>query len=263
MNITEVRVKLLEGRSDRLRAFCSVTIDGEFVVHDLRVIDGRKGLFVAMPSRKLSDNCPRCGGKNHLRAKFCSDCGAKLDENRALGGPHTREKLHVDVAHPINPACREKIQNTALLAYQEEVRRVASGLAPAHPYECEDVGGDYEAEYPEGDAQGPAEEVAEYGEGLAEEVAEHGEEPAEEVAEYGEERAEEVAEYGEEPTEEVAEYGEESAEPEVVGVREQEEDYEARPSEQPEEQEPEPAPPQEPHPEQVEEETGGFGDGIL
>jgi stage V sporulation protein G len=91
VKITEVRVKLLEGRTDRLRAFCSITLDNEFVVHDLRVIDGRKGLFVAMPSRKLTDSCFRCNGKNHLKARFCSECGARLDENRASKGSKVRD----------------------------------------------------------------------------------------------------------------------------------------------------------------------------
>ena len=130
MNITEVNVKLLKGRSDRLRAFCSITIDDEFVVHDLRVIEGSKDLFVAMPSRKLSDNCPRCGGKNHLRAKFCSECGAKLEEGRSAG-VRGRDKLHVDVAHPIDPACRELIQSTVLAAYEDEVKMSDEGLVPS------------------------------------------------------------------------------------------------------------------------------------
>ena len=51
MNITEVRVKLMQNRSDRLRAFASITIDDDFVVHDLRVIEGRSGFFVAMQVR--------------------------------------------------------------------------------------------------------------------------------------------------------------------------------------------------------------------
>ncbi len=51
MNITAVSMKVIE--QDKVRAFASITIDDEFVVHDIRVIDGTKGLFVAMPSRKL------------------------------------------------------------------------------------------------------------------------------------------------------------------------------------------------------------------
>ena len=60
MKITEVRIKLIGGRDAKLRAFCSVTFADEFVVRDLKVIEGARGLFVAMPSRKLTDRCPRC-----------------------------------------------------------------------------------------------------------------------------------------------------------------------------------------------------------
>jgi stage V sporulation protein G len=127
VNITEVRVKLMRNRTDRLRAFCSVTIDDDFVVHDLRVIEGRKGFFVAMPSRKLADNCPRCGSKNELRSKFCGDCGARLDQGRQRAAK--RDKVHVDVAHPINTACREMLQERVLAAYQEEAAK--GGEEPA------------------------------------------------------------------------------------------------------------------------------------
>ncbi len=114
MNITEVRVKQLQQRSDRLRAFCSITIDDELVVHDLRVIEGRKGLFVAMPSRKITDNCPSCSGKNPLRAAFCNSCGTGLDKDRAAD----RQKCHVDVAHPIVTSCRDRIKNAVLETYR-------------------------------------------------------------------------------------------------------------------------------------------------
>ena len=134
---------MLKGRSDRLRAFCSITIDEEFVVHDLRVIEGSKAPFVAMPSRKLSDNCPRCGGKNHLRDKFWSECGAKLDEGRSAGA-RGRDKLHVDVAHPIDPGCRALVQSTVLSAYEEELKRSEQGLEPSREYERDeqDEGGE-------------------------------------------------------------------------------------------------------------------------
>ena len=68
MEITEVRVKLVDNKDDRLKAFCSVTMDNEFVVRDIKIIEGTNGYFVAMPSRKMSDHCDKCGGKNHLRA---------------------------------------------------------------------------------------------------------------------------------------------------------------------------------------------------
>ena len=72
MEITEVRVKLVTGKNDKLRAFCSITIDNDFVVRDLKVIDGVKGPFVAMPSRKIMERCSRCNGKNHYRAHYCN-----------------------------------------------------------------------------------------------------------------------------------------------------------------------------------------------
>ncbi len=121
MNITEVRVKLTEAKKNRLQAFCSVTIDDDFVVRDLKIIEGYKGAFVAMPSRKLTDKCTKCSCKNHLRARFCNDCGAKLDEKRApvedKGG---KFKLYADTAHPINSKCRDEIEQKVLAAYKEE-----------------------------------------------------------------------------------------------------------------------------------------------
>ena len=65
MEITEVRVKLVENPDDRLQAFCSITFDDSFVVRDLKVIEGTNGPFVAMPSRKMTGHCPRCQCKNH------------------------------------------------------------------------------------------------------------------------------------------------------------------------------------------------------
>ncbi len=124
MNITEVRVKLTEAKKNRLMAFCSITIDNDFVVRDLKIIEGYKGAFVAMPSRKLADKCTKCGCKNHLRSRFCNDCGAKLDDKRAVG--ETKEdskgkfKLYADTAHPINSKCRDEIEQKVLAAYKEE-----------------------------------------------------------------------------------------------------------------------------------------------
>ena len=102
MVITEVRIKLCEENNERLLAFCSVTFDNAFVVRDLKIIEGTKGMFVAMPSRKLTDRCYKCGCKNHLRARFCNSCGGKLDEHRAMRDTDGRAKLHADIAHPIH-----------------------------------------------------------------------------------------------------------------------------------------------------------------
>jgi stage V sporulation protein G len=118
--ITEVRIKLMEDNNERLQAFCSVTFDDCFVIRDLKIIEGTKGSFVAMPSRKLTDRCPGCGSKNHLRARHCNQCGGRLDEDRATRGADGRAKLHADIAHPINSGCREVIQGAVLKSYQEE-----------------------------------------------------------------------------------------------------------------------------------------------
>ena len=123
MVITEVRIKLMEDNNERLLAFCSITFDDAFVIRDLKIIEGAKGSFVAMPSRKLTDRCPQCGCKNHLRARYCNQCGQKLDEERALRDADGRAKLHADIAHPINSTCREVIQGAILKAYREERER--------------------------------------------------------------------------------------------------------------------------------------------
>ena len=123
MEITEVKIKLMDEKRDRLQAFCTITLDNEFVIRDLKIIEGAKGYFVAMPSRKLSDKCPKCGGKNHLRAKHCNDCGARLNENRAPKDERGRAKLHADIAHPINSGCRDRMQAKIIEAFQQEVER--------------------------------------------------------------------------------------------------------------------------------------------
>jgi stage V sporulation protein G len=123
MRISEVRVKLISNKDDRLKAFCSITMDNEFVVRDIKIIQGGSALFVAMPSRKMSDHCEKCGGKNHLRAKFCNNCGAALPDNRARKDFKGRMKLHADIAHPINVECRQRIQERVLAAYKQEVEK--------------------------------------------------------------------------------------------------------------------------------------------
>ncbi|MBI4578748.1 MAG: septation protein SpoVG family protein [Planctomycetes bacterium] len=146
MEISEVRIKLVTNPSERLRAFCSVTFNGDFVIRDLKIIEGAGGAFVAMPSRKLADRCPRCGCKNHLRARFCNDCGAHLKENRAPKDGQGRAKLHADIAHPINAGCRERIQNAVIQAYEAELER--SKQPGYKPQAFEDLD-DYDLDLPE------------------------------------------------------------------------------------------------------------------
>lgn len=122
MEITEIRIKLMEDSEDRLRAFCSITIDNSFVVRDLKIIDGSSGPFVAMPSRKLTGHCHRCNHKNHLRASYCNHCGVKLqtDGESSYDSP---QKLYADVAHPINSECRELIQKAVIQEFEAELNR--------------------------------------------------------------------------------------------------------------------------------------------
>lgn len=125
MEITEVRIKLMEDSEDRLRAFCSITIDQCFVIRDLKIIEGTNGPFVAMPSRKMSARCGRCGNKNHLRSQYCNQCGSRLrgpqDLREVEGG--NPNKLYADIAHPINQACRDLIQSSVIGEYMLELER--------------------------------------------------------------------------------------------------------------------------------------------
>jgi stage V sporulation protein G len=125
MRVTEVRVKLNMHSQDRLRGFCSITLDGCFVVRDIKIIEGPGGLFVAMPSRKLMAQCSRCRGKNPLKSRYCGTCGAQLEDSKYAqveerGGAG---KLHCDVAHPINAQCRQMVQDAIREAYAAEVEK--------------------------------------------------------------------------------------------------------------------------------------------
>jgi stage V sporulation protein G len=84
MNITDVRVRKVT-KDGKMKAVTSITIDDEFVVHDIKVIEGEKGLFIAMPSRKAADGEYR------------------------------------DIAHPINSATRNEIQSIILRKYEEMI----------------------------------------------------------------------------------------------------------------------------------------------
>ena len=124
MQVTEVRIKLMEEPGERLQAFCSITFDDCFVVRDLKIIEGTNGPFVAMPSRKLTAHCPQCGCKNHLRAAYCNQCGLRMKEDRTvIKDDEGRAKLYADIAHPINSACREMIQDRVLAEFHSELER--------------------------------------------------------------------------------------------------------------------------------------------
>ena len=120
MEITDVRIKLMDDSDDRLLAFCSITFDECFVIRDLKIIEGSNGPFVAMPSRKLTSHCPQCRCKNHLRAGYCNQCGKRLRDESPPKGQQGRSKLYADIAHPINTECRELIQDRVVEEYEAE-----------------------------------------------------------------------------------------------------------------------------------------------
>jgi len=133
VEITEVRIKLMDEPGERLKAFCSITFDDSFVVRDLKIIEGASGPFVAMPSRKLTVHCPKCRCKNHLRAAFCNQCGRRLEESQAVKDDEGRAKLYADIAHPINSSCREMIQGRVISAFEDErARSELPGYVPTY-----------------------------------------------------------------------------------------------------------------------------------
>lgn len=92
MQITDVRIRKVTKES-KMKAVVSITLDNEFVVHDIKVIEGEKGLFIAMPSRKAADGEYR------------------------------------DIAHPINSETRDKIQRMILERYEVAMLEVDDTLA--------------------------------------------------------------------------------------------------------------------------------------
>ena len=120
MLITGVRIRLCEANDQRLLAYCTIVLDNVFVVRDLKVIAGERNLMLSMPSKKVTDRCWRCRTRNHLRARFCNNCGDRLDEDRALRGAIGKAALYEDVAHPIHKATRHQIEVAVLQAYAHE-----------------------------------------------------------------------------------------------------------------------------------------------
>lgn len=147
MEITEVRIKIVDPSGEKLLAFCSITFDDCFVVRDLKIIGGTTGPFVAMPSRKLTAHCPSsdCGSKNYLKANYCNTCGQRLNPDRMVRDTDGRAKLYADIAHPINSACREMIQNRVVEEYNEELDRWRQ---PGYRSTYDDYDGDTPASAP-------------------------------------------------------------------------------------------------------------------
>lgn len=133
MDISDVRVKLIQDSGDRLKAVCTVTFDECFVVRDVKVVEGTNGLFVAMPSRKVSAHCPKCRQKNHLRAMFCNHCGKKLPPQKPMPESDGRSRMHKDLAHPITAEFRETVQTKVIAAYETEFEENGVPVAEEPP----------------------------------------------------------------------------------------------------------------------------------
>lgn len=159
MEISAVRIRLVSSRDNKLKAFACVSLDNCFVIRDIKVISRPSGLFVAMPSRKLTFCCPRCNTKNHLRGKYCSNCGARLSAPRAALNGRGRVKLYADVAHPISSECRELFHQKVIAAYEEEVARASQPGYQSKPLSDDEDGVEVEAwdEFPGDGELGQAE----------------------------------------------------------------------------------------------------------
>lgn len=121
MKITEIRVFLKDSSmgDGKLKAFATVTFDSVFVVRDLKIIEGKTGRFVAMPSSRLTFPCPKCRKKNYPCSKFCTECGANLVELNFVQRCDVAKAEHHDIAHPITSDMRKYLQNAILKAYDE------------------------------------------------------------------------------------------------------------------------------------------------
>ena len=119
MEITEVKVYPKKITNDKkLKAFVTITFDNSFVVRDIKIIESKKGLFVAMPSAKVTASCPACSRKNPIRNSYCGFCGIKLEVSADTTYPHQEEE-HRDVAHPINVETRKYIHDKIMEEYNK------------------------------------------------------------------------------------------------------------------------------------------------
>ena len=122
MEITEVRIFLKESPDKKLKAYAAVTFDNAFVVRNIKVIQGNSGVFIAMPSRKLKQPCPKCNFRNEVRSKFCNQCGAQLavQERQSMTQGSLQQSEHKDIAHPITQSFRDYLQKRVLDSFEKE-----------------------------------------------------------------------------------------------------------------------------------------------
>jgi len=125
--ITEVNIALSGSNKERVVAFCSLVFDNCFVVKDIRLIEVNGVIIVAMPSRKITYHCPKCGLKNHLKSNFCNQCGVEFKERPKFSLKESGEAmLYADVAHPITLGYRNILVKTILDEYDKASKNRAS-----------------------------------------------------------------------------------------------------------------------------------------
>lgn len=128
MEITEIRVFPKEGQDKKLKAYVTVTFDNVFVVRNIKVIQGSGALFIAMPSRKVKNACPKCGFKNEAGSRFCNHCAGEIPASVEQVSVPDAKVDHRDIAHPITQEFREHLQKKILEAYKKEAAAGGSFL---------------------------------------------------------------------------------------------------------------------------------------
>ena len=116
LNISDVSIKLNKSRT--IVAYVSIVLDNSFIVHDIKIVNGNKGLLVIMPSRKLYEKCVSCFYPNTENSNFCNFCGKELTSD----SDHNSSKK-IDIAHPINNEFRLHLQKQILDKYLLEINK--------------------------------------------------------------------------------------------------------------------------------------------
>jgi len=119
-----VRIRLASAAEETkgLKAYCSIEIPPGLIINDMKIIDGRKGLYVAMPSRKLCERCPKCRTNVELLAKFCQSCGEHQPQRTLEQDNNGRLKRFADIVHPVTQECRSIIHEAVMTAYEESTK---------------------------------------------------------------------------------------------------------------------------------------------
>ncbi len=120
MEITEIRIFLKEGPDKKLKGYVTVTFDNVFVVRNIKIIQGAEALFIAMPSRKAKNSCPKCNFRNEVGSRFCNHCGAEVPSGIEQERAPEAKTEHRDIAHPITQEFREYLQTKILETYKKE-----------------------------------------------------------------------------------------------------------------------------------------------